>query len=631
MKTKCIATTILLLATSAAAAAERGEARMLYEWKPEGGHKMNVTNNDPQFNLPGDVPRRIPVGATLTLRMAATAGWTVQIFWGGEFNETDSIRLPLQPDGKMHDYVFRFPRTITLDKLRLDPTDAPGNVHIERVAIEAADAPEIGVGAFYVDSALPRVGRAERVCALIDNTGRERGSVVASLALPAGVRLLGPAEQEAALGPDDVRLLSWQVQAEAPGEARFTLELSFKDGGRLSAGATARFAPAVKATKADYVPAPVPAKTEYLVGALHFPGWKQGTHYGWQRIVPFPERKPALGWYDENNPEVTDWEIKWAVEHGISHFVYCWYRNRANVGKPVAVDDLYLAHAIHEGFFRSRYRDKMKFSLLWEVANAGGVSSADDLLQNLVPFWIENYFKHPSYLKVDNKPLVFVFEWGSWQNAVAKPLGGTPDKVRAALDAARELCRKAGFDGLLWFVESRSPSDEWRKTLTENGLDGGFPYCWANGLTAHFGRSAPGMAAYLPVVSMGWNSAPWGNGWERGWRLGSGGRLSPEAFRAACAKVKEAIEALPAGNIGRRLVLVDNWNEWGEGHYVMPHRQYGFGYLDAIRSVFCGDPPEHEDITPEDVGLGPYDSRWQEFLKTETLGPHDAMIRELLK
>ena len=34
-------------------------------------------------------------------------------------------------------------------------------------------------------------------------------------------------------------------------------------------------------------------------------------------IFAFPERKPVLGWYDEASPEVADWQIKWAVEHGI--------------------------------------------------------------------------------------------------------------------------------------------------------------------------------------------------------------------------------------------------------------------------------------------------------------------------
>ena len=34
------------------------------------------------------------------------------------------------------------------------------------------------------------------------------------------------------------------------------------------------------------------------------------------------------------------------------------------------------------------------------------------------------------------------------------------------------------------------------------------------------------------------------------------------------------------------MLLLDNWNEWGEGHYIAPYREYGFGYLDAVRKVF---------------------------------------------
>jgi hypothetical protein len=41
-----------------------------------------------------------------------------------------------------------------------------------------------------------------------------------------------------------------------------------------------------------------------------------------------PEIKPLLGWYDEGCPEVIDWQIKWAVEHGITSFCVDWYWNR---------------------------------------------------------------------------------------------------------------------------------------------------------------------------------------------------------------------------------------------------------------------------------------------------------------
>ena len=45
-------------------------------------------------------------------------------------------------------------------------------------------------------------------------------------------------------------------------------------------------------------------------------------------------------------------------------------------------------------------------------------------------------------------------------------------------------------------------------------------------------------------------------------------------------------EGDPDGRIDQRMLLVDNWNEFGQGQYVFPTRQFGFGYLDAIRNVF---------------------------------------------
>lgn len=53
--------------------------------------------------------------------------------------------------------------------------------------------------------------------------------------------------------------------------------------------------------------------------------------------------------------------------------------------------------------------------------------------------------------------------------------------------------------------------------------------------------------------------------------------------------------------------MIEAWNEWGEGSYIEPHQEFGFGYLDAVRDVFTAAPPPHTDFTPADVGLGPYD------------------------
>ena len=43
-----------------------------------------------------------------------------------------------------------------------------------------------------------------------------------------------------------------------------------------------------------YVPAPEPVQTQYLIGAHYFPGWKSGTHRGWEVLEEYPDRMPLL-------------------------------------------------------------------------------------------------------------------------------------------------------------------------------------------------------------------------------------------------------------------------------------------------------------------------------------------------
>jgi hypothetical protein len=68
-------------------------------------------------------------------------------------------------------------------------------------------------------------------------------------------------------------------------------------------------------------------------------------------------------------------------------------------------------------------------------------------------------------------------------------------------------------------------------------------------------------------------------------------------------------------------VLLDNWNEFGEGHYLMPTREHGFGYLEAVRRVFAPDSAAPHPVTPGDLGLGPYDSRFRAWQKAKATSP----------
>jgi hypothetical protein len=106
---------------------------------------------------------------------------------------------------------------------------------------------------------------------------------------------------------------------------------------------------------------------------------------------------------------------------------------------------------------------------------------------------------------------------------------------------------------------------------------------------------------YLVPLSPGWDSRPWA-GDEALVRYGN----TPPKFEDMCHRAKSLLDARPA-TPESRMVIVEAWNEFGEGSYVEPTRPFGFGYLDAIRRVFTAAPEAHVDVVPEDVGLGPYD------------------------
>lgn len=136
----------------------------------------------------------------------------------------------------------------------------------------------------------------------------------------------------------------------------------------------------------DYVPAPKPATTDRIVAAHYYAAWKKGAaelHNGFDDLHDFPERTPLMGYYDEENPAVTDFEIKWALEHGINCFIYCWYRRAFNEGHPVTDDALRCCHGIHEGLFKAKYGHMMKFAIMYENTLRWSGTDKNDILENL--------------------------------------------------------------------------------------------------------------------------------------------------------------------------------------------------------------------------------------------------------
>lgn len=490
----------------------------------------------------------------------------------------------------------------------------------------------------YWENAVQRAGRTEKLCLRIDATSVVVTTAVAQVTLPKGMALMSSVRQQAVtwnrnkvytplyssqLVSDEKyknATICWDMMSDKPLTGEVAVTVTADGAPAITKAIRVSFTKPVAVTQSQYVPRPIPGKTDYLIGAHYFPGWKPGTHVGWSAINPYPDRKPALGWYDESDPQVTDWEIKWALEHGINFFVYCWFREHKSLGAPVTQ---MLDHAIHDGLFKSKYGSMFKFAIMWENGNAAGVSSLNDLMNNLFPYWMTNYFKNPSYVLVDNKPVLFVYDFVKLKQS----LGG-PENVKKAIKLMNAECIKAGFSGL-WVNAEYRGWDPWAMRLMAScGFDASFAYCWQNipskasdkqAADVQMGNMSKWLSwkylPFVPTISMGWNPEPWitycGYGYSPSWRL------SPGGFEALCKRTKQMMDSLPENQLGHRMALLDNWNEFGEGHYITPTSQEGFGYLDAVRNVFTNGPRKHIDIVPSDVGLGPYDQAYLDWLKNQ--------------
>lgn len=394
--------------------------------------------------------------------------------------------------------------------------------------------------------------------------------------------------------------------------------------------AAASYAPVAEnraAQEGAYIPAPQPAATDYLVGALYFPGWKTGTHIGWKALAPFPERTPLLGYYEEGNPEVCDWEIKWALEHGISFFAYCWY------GLPWSdKGDNFncLNHAIHDGLFHARFAKDFKFAI--NFCAHWGIRWLGDLVRDLFPFWMETYFKHPSYLTVDQKPLVLMYD----VEKIVEEIGESA--FSRALETMRELARAEGFAGITFVGMYWGTEPQQMQRFRDLGFDYGYAYCnwahWTSGeqikrpTAAAYIRDQQenirawqnGPLPYIPTISNMWDPIAWYSPSCGALADMPRWRLKPEEYEELARWTKAQMDSREGKDSLSRVLLLDNWNEYSEGHFIAPHREYAFAYLDAIRRVFTHDDGQtpHRHLMPEDVGLGPYNTAYAESPEDRT-------------
>ncbi len=548
----------------------------------------------------------------VSIRLASDREGIASVLWANDKQAgMQSETFELRGNGQMQWYDIHmaglpaWQGRLVVFGLRL-PEEA--NVQIEQIQIgtDPQGPARLEVSYFGFEDAINRAGRPCKVMAQVVNRGgRGNGTGLAQLFVPSPLTLVSQPEKlyHACVEYGEAATFVWEIKADTPGDYRISLAFSGRGSIPPSTSTPLHFTEPPAVIETSYVPEPKPVKTDIEICAFYFPGWDSDGK--WDCIGnTAPIRKPLLGYYDESNPECVDWQIKWALENGISCFLVDWYWVQGH------------QHLTHwfEAYRRCKYRDQLKVAIMWANHNPPGTHSTQDWL-DVTQYWIDHYFNLPSYYKIDGKPAVFIWD----TRAIRSDLGDTAI-VRDVFQKSQEMVAKAGFGGITLIAMENAFSAERTNALKEEGYAGVTTYHeWGSAIDTSVGQKryryedvvttspaawqrkhkASSPLTYYPLVDTGWDSRPWhGNK-----AMAIEGR-TPKLFEQL---LRQARSFCHENN--KNIVILGPVNEWGEGSYIEPCTEFGFEMMEAVRRTFAQGPASTwpANLAPTDIGLGPYD------------------------
>jgi len=317
----------------------------------------------------------------------------------------------------------------------------------------------------------------------------------------------------------------------------------------------------------------------------------------------YQPKEPLWGYEMDNDPAVVEKWINTALEHGVNTFVYDWYW----------FDHYpYLESALNDGFLKAPSNEKMEFFIMWanhnvkhNYWNPHKWGSDDSLLWSgkidpadwpvIVKRVISQYFGRPNYTKIDGKPVFAIFSVQLFIDSF-----GSVEAASEAINYMREQTVAAGFPGLHFMMMSGGGSNPDKKHNDRIDLHlkvhpdswawynmGGFDCDYIrnneNAIRMRENWDAKLDIPVFPTVSIGWDDTP---------RFPAKGAAdvtrfnhSPEVFENYL-RIAKSYADTHAGQ-QPRFVFINAWNEWVEGSYLLPDKKDGFGYLQAVQSVFA--------------------------------------------
>lgn len=328
-----------------------------------------------------------------------------------------------------------------------------------------------------------------------------------------------------------------------------------------------------------YVRVPVVRTATARVGAFYFDGWSgppDGPKFNGLLDSLWSDRQPLSGWSDGTDAAIAK-QLRWAHDYGISFFVFDWYYG----SDPVATAPLDNALRLYR---RLPSHDGVGYALLY--VNTGRFVVPPAEWSTVVSQWTTQDFAGADYARVDGKPLVMILDVARFTNQ----LGGTGG-VDRAIASLRSAASRAGLPGVYvvggiyvdasfdwnWFRAIASKEDfdafsQYSAPAAAGVLSGVQPYSTlVKALETDWNEFVSGPIPFIPDVVTGWDPRPWGSTID--------GKLwwfsrTPAQVGAFVHDAVRFVERQPqtsrTARAERPLLLMEAWNELGEGAYVLP-------------------------------------------------------------
>lgn len=353
------------------------------------------------------------------------------------------------------------------------------------------------------------------------------------------------------------------------------------------------------------------ARPPYLVGAYYYtwyyPGhWASNSYVGRQLAEPL---EPLLGEYLSDDPAVIASHLKWASQYGIDFFIISWSHAGSFADQTARK---YLLPAMAQSDVRQAPTVEL---MSYGERDLGNVEFRNRLAADL-RFVGEHYLKHPSALRIDGRPVLFLY--------VTRVLRGD---VASWLEDVRRMLATIGVDPFVVADEVFWHEADPDRVRAFDAITAYNVYDWPRtgnaGLASEstFLADVEGLfsrwqvAAQAAGVQFVPNAMPGYN--DRGVRLADDHYVIPRRMHlsgSTTSLFERSIE-LARRFVDPRvpMVTITSFNEWHEWTQVepargasrqpssdaaavtqgFPHDPYTFEYLEVIRDHLGNGSPAH--------------------------------------